>query len=167
MRRDRQSRERWGRAMRTAVATAGFLLAAVSAQALGTCSFSVATGVSFGSYDPLNTNPLDQTGSITFSCDLLFLQTLTIDLSQGNSGTYAYREMRKAGGGALRYNLYLDAARTTGQIWGDGTGGSAHFGPFLPILNFNHMVTIYGRVPQQQSSPFGSYTDTITVTINF
>jgi spore coat protein U-like protein len=165
MRRDRRSRSRPGRAIRAALAAAGFLLAAHSARAVGGCSFVVATGVSFGNYDALVATPLDQTGSITFNCDLLFLQTLTIDLSHGNSGTYAFREMRKSGGMSLRYNLYLDAART--QIWGDGTGGSAHFGPFLPTLNFNHTVTMYGRVPARQASPVGAYTDTITVTINY
>lgn len=165
MTRDTHSRGRLWRAMRAALAAAGFLLAAVSARALGSCSFSVVTGVSFGSYDALNANPLDQTGTITFHCDLLSLHTLTIDLSKGNSGTYAFREMRNGGGGTLRYNLYLDATRT--QIWGDATGGSAHFGPFLPILNFDHTVTIYGRVPQRQASPAGAYTDTVVATINF
>jgi spore coat protein U-like protein len=147
------------------VAAALFLLTAVSARALGSCSFTVVTAVSFGSYEALNTIPLDQTGSLTFNCSLLALQTLTIDLSKGNSGTYAFREMRKAGGGTLHYNLYLDATRT--QIWGDATGGSVHFGPYLPLLNQDHTVTIYGRIPAQQASPTGAYTDTVVATINF
>jgi spore coat protein U-like protein len=165
MRSETRSCGRPWRAMRAALAAASLLLVPISARALGSCSFSVVTGVSFGSYSALNATPVDQTGTITFQCNLLFLQTLTIDLSNGNSGTYAFREMRKAGSGTLRYNLYLDATRT--QIWGDATGGTVHFGPFLPVLNFNHTVTIYGRIPAQQASPVGSYTDTVVATINF
>lgn len=159
------SRRHPGRAMRAALAAAGLLLAAVSARALGSCSFNVATGVSFRNYDPLNTIPLDQTGSITFRCDLLVAQTITIDLSPGNSGAYASREMRKIGGGSLQYNLYRNALRTL--IWGDGTGGSVHFGPFLPVPDLDQTVTIYGRIPARQASPVGAYTDTVMVTINF
>jgi spore coat protein U-like protein len=164
MTRDTQSRRSRWRAARTALAAVLFLLAAVSARALGSCTFTVVTAVSFGSYDALNTNPLDQTGSVTFNCSLLALQTLTIDLSKGNSGTYASREMRKSGG-TLLYNLYLDPTRT--QIWGDATGGSVHFGPYLPLLGLDHTVTIYGRVPARQASPTGAYTDTVVATINF
>ena len=141
------------------------LLGAVSARALGSCSFSVVAEVSFGNYDALNTNPLDQTGSITFNCSLLALQTLTVDLSKGHSTTYASRQMQKSGGGTLSYNLYLDAART--QVWGDATGGTVHFGPYLPLLGQDHTVTIYGRVPARQASPTGAYTDTVVATINF
>ncbi|HEY3172991.1 MAG TPA: spore coat protein U domain-containing protein, partial [Thermoanaerobaculia bacterium] len=122
MTRDTRSRVRLWRTMRAALAAAGFLLTAGSARALGSCSFTVVTAVSFGSYDALNANPLDQTGSVTFNCSLLALQTLTIDLSKGNSETYAFRTLQKSGGGTLQYNLYLDATRTL--IWGDATGGS-------------------------------------------
>ena len=165
MTRDTRSRERLWRAMRAALATALFLLAAGSARALGSCTFSVVTAVSFGSYDALNANALDQTGSVTFNCSLLALQTLTIDLSKGNSATYSSREMRKGGGGTLLYNLYLDPARTL--VWGDATAGTVHFGPYLPLLGQDHTVTIYGRIPARQASPVGAYTDTVVATINF
>jgi spore coat protein U domain-containing protein, fimbrial subunit CupE1/2/3/6 len=165
MTRDTRSRRSRWRATRTALAAVLFLLAAVSARALGSCTFTVVTAVSFGSYDALNTNPLDQTGSVTFNCSLLALQTLTVDLSKGNSATYSSREMRKGGGGTLLYNLYLDAARTL--VWGDATGGTVHFGPYLPLLGQDHTVTIYGRIPARQASPAGAYTDTVVATINF
>ena len=157
-------RRPWG-AARVAVAAGLLLLAAVSARALGSCTFTVVTAVSFGNYDALNTIPLDQTGSITFNCSLLALQTLTVDLSKGHSGTYASRQMQKSGGATLLYNLFLDATRT--QVWGDTTGGTVHFGPYLPLLGQDHTVTIYGRVPARQASPTGAYTDTVVATINF
>jgi spore coat protein U-like protein len=150
--------------LRTALAAAGFLLAALSARAVPSCSFGIVTGVSFGAYDALNTSPLDQTGSITFQCTDLGAGTVTVDLSTGNSGSYAAREMRK-GADSLQYNLYRDVSRT--QIWGDGTAGTFHFGPFAPTDGVDETVTIFGRVPARQSSPVGTYTDTVVATINF
>jgi spore coat protein U-like protein len=152
--------------MRTVVAAAGLFLAVAAAPAQPSCSFNAVSGVPFGSYDALDTSPLDQTGSISLQCtELGLLQTVTMDLSAGNSGSYAVREMR-SGIESLDYNLYLDAARTL--VWGDGTAGTSRFGPILPILGaVEETVTIFGRIPSRQASPVGSYTDTITLTINF
>jgi spore coat protein U-like protein len=154
------------RATRTALAAAVFFLAAVSARALlGSCSFSVVTGVSFGNYDPLNATPLDQTGTIVFACTgLIPLQTVTVDLSTGSSGSYAVRTMVR-GAGTLNYNLFLDPTRTA--IWGNGMPGTVHFGPVLLVNGVNETLTIYGRIPAQQTSPVGNYTDTVVATINF
>jgi spore coat protein U-like protein len=152
-----------GRAVRTAVATAALLLAAVAARAQS-CSISTVSGVSFGSYDALNASPLDQTGSITYECNILFVGTVTVDLSPGGSGAYSSRQMHK-GADSLQYNLYLDAARLL--IWGNGTGGTSRYGPVLPLLGLPNTLTIYGRIPARQASPVGAYTDTVVATINF
>jgi spore coat protein U-like protein len=154
----------WSRfAVRATVAVAALILSAAVARAQ-TCSFSAASGVSFGSYDALETSPLDQTGSITFQCTGLGAGTVTVDLSTGISGTYAAREMRK-GTDSLEYNLYRNAARTL--VWGNGTGGTSHFGPFTPADGMDETVTIFGRIPARQASPVGAYSATVTVTINF
>lgn len=153
-----------GRAIRTAVAAAAFLAAAASARAQASCTFNAVSGVSFGAYDALNTSPLDQTGSVTFQCTGLGAGTVTVDLSAGNSGSYAAREMRK-GTDPLQYNLYRDASRT--QIWGDATAGTFHFGPFAPADGVDETVTIFGRILARQPSPVGAYTDTVVATINF
>ena len=164
MRRETQSRGRPWRAMRAALAAAGFLLAAVSARALGSCSISTVSGVSFGSYDALNANPLDQTGSISYQCSTLYIGTVTVDLSTGGSGTYSSRQMQK-GAATLGYNLFRDATRTT--VWGNGTGGTSRYGPVVPLLGIPVTLTIYGRIPARQTSPVGAYTDTVVATINF
>jgi len=166
MTRETGSRGRLWRALRAAFAAAVFFLVAVSARALlGSCSFSVVTGVSFGNYDPLNATPLDQTGTIVFACTgLVPLQTVTVDLSTGSSGSYAVRTMGH-GAGTLNYNLYFDPTRLS--IWGNGTPGTVHFGPVLLVNGVNQTLTIYGRIPAQQTSPVGAYTDTVVATINF
>lgn len=164
MRRETQCRGRPWRAMRAALAAAGFLLAAVSARALGSCSISTVSGVSFGSYDALNANPLDQTGSISYQCSVLYIGTVTVDLSTGGSGSYSPRQMQKAAA-TLQYNLYRDATHLL--VWGNGTGGTSRFGPVAPVLGLPQTLTIYGRIPAGQTSPVGNYTDTVVATINF
>jgi spore coat protein U-like protein len=128
------------------------------------CSISTVSGVSFGSYDALNVSPLDQTGSISYQCSVLYIGTVTVDLSAGGSGTYFPRQMHK-GAALLPYNLYRDATRLL--IWGNGTGGTSRFGPVAPLLGLPQTLTIYGRIPAHEASPVGAYSDTVVATINF
>jgi spore coat protein U-like protein len=145
------------------LALAALLTAPRSDAAISSCSFVSTVGVNFGAYDVFNTSPTDSTGSITYSCTSL-LGTITINLSKGSAPTYFPRQMRN-GTDTLNYNLYLDAARVS--VWGDGTGGTSRYGPVSPPLLSRVTVTIYGRIPARQNVRVGSYTDTITVTINF
>ena len=82
----------------------------------------------------------------------------------GGAGTFDPRRMLN-GAEALNYNLYLDAART--QIWGDGTGASQLYVNSNPPNSRTVTVTIFGRIPAQQDVSAGSYSDSITATINF
>ena len=162
----RRNRGGWaGRAIRAAAAAAALLLAAGAARAQS-CTFQTVSGVSFGSYDALDTSPLDQTGGLSIRCSGLGLfQEVTVDLSAGSSGDYSAREMRN-GASSLQYNLYLDAGRLF--VWGDGTAGTSRFGPLVPVFGIvDATMTIFGRIPARQASPVGIYTDTVTVTINF
>jgi spore coat protein U-like protein len=146
----------------------GLLLAALliiirPATAVGACAFDSTIGVNFGSYDVFNTVATDSTGSITYTCTSV-PSPITIDLSKGSAPTYIPRQMRKAVE-TLSYNLYLDAARIL--VWGDGTGSTSRYGPVVPLLVLPVTVPIYGRIPARQNLSVGSYTDTITATINF
>jgi spore coat protein U-like protein len=91
--------------------------------------------------------------------------TATAALSSGMSGTFTARTMSNGTGGTLRYNLYTIAADSV--VWGDGTGGSQ-----TQTLTINGLgsvtvnATVYGLVPLQDPAP-GSYSDTITVTVNY
>jgi spore coat protein U-like protein len=150
------------------LSVAGLVLAALLAlpwpvAAIGQCSFNSVTGINFGAYDVFNSSHTDSTGSITYTCVSL-LTPITIDLSKGNASSYVTRQMRQSTN-TLEYNLFLDATRTT--IWGDGTGGSSRYGPIMPPLLTQVTVTVYARIPARQNARVGSYTDTITVTINF
>jgi spore coat protein U-like protein len=129
-----------------------------------TCTFSSIAGVNFGSYDVLSASPRTATGTITYSCKTVAgVHLMTMDLSAGTSGTFANRTL-KSGANVLNYNLYSTAANT--QVWGNGTGTTYEFS-VDPTDRNAHSVTVYGTIPAGQNVGVGSYTDTITVTMNF
>ena len=129
------------------------------------CSVST-VGLFFGNYNVFSPAALTSNASMTYRCNgvVPLIDRVTIDLSQGNAGTYASRTLFR-GTEALNYNLHLDAAMT--QIWGNGTGGSQRYGPTSPPNNQDVTVTIFGRIPAGQDVSVGNYTDTIVATINF
>jgi spore coat protein U-like protein len=150
-------------AHRALLLAAGLLLAAAPGAAEAqSCSFAFATDLSFGTYDPLATTPLDSTSTLLYRCPRG--QALRVSLDRGQGPSFAARELR-AGGETLRYNLYLDAARTV--IWGDGTGGSS-IGPGVRVDGpFGTTVAyVFGRVPAQQDPVVATYRDTIRVTFD-
>lgn len=143
-------------------------LTSTPTNALGLDCTASATGVAFGNYNPTNSSPTDATGNVHVFCTVLLVSVLAqtnISLSTG-SGTYADRKM-SSGSNLLGYNLYKEATHTT--VWGDGTGGTGIFTDNTLILvlgtSINH--TIYGSVPAGQYVAAGSYTDTITVTVEY
>lgn len=154
--------------MRRALKLALVLAVAGAAFAPGTasaaCSLNGTTGIAFGVYNPLSGTPVETTGSVDFTCVLLSIFDLVyIDLGTGmNSTTFAGRKLRN-GTATLNYQLYYNAART--QVWGDGTGGTAHYGPLLPLLGAMLSLPVYGRLPAGQAVTVGTYTDTIVVTM--
>ena len=146
---------------RAAVAVAMVLWAASDAAAAG-CSIST-TSVSFGMYDVFDTAPNDSTGTITLNCNG-GARDLTVEIDRGGAATFALRHMVN-GASQLRYNLYLNAARTA--IWGDGTGGTQPYDVGNPANNKDVTLTIFARIPAEQDVSSGSYSDSVTVTVNY
>jgi len=129
--------------------------------AMAACTIS-ATPVSFGTYNVFSSTPLDSTGSVIFNCDNR--ANITITLNNGGATTFNPRRMLN-GSEPLNYNLYRDAARTA--IWGDGTGGTQVYSDPRTPRNQNVTLTVYGRIPAGQDVSVGTYTNTVTATINF
>ncbi len=127
-----------------------------------------ATPVSFGSYDPLSTVPLDSTGKISVTCRNPPQQplTVTIQFNEGGSANFSQRSMIPLSGGTdrLLYNLFTNAS--TSVIFGDGSGGSATLSRTID-RNTPWSVTVYGRMPPLQNVSAGAYSDNLTVTILF
>jgi spore coat protein U-like protein len=118
----------------------------------------------FNSYNIFSSTPLDSLGQVVFRYGNND-HNVSISLDKGGAPTFNPRRMLN-GTSTLSYNLYLDAARTI--VWGDGTSGTQSFFVRNPQPNNQNInVPLYGRIPAGQSAGVGSYTNTVTVTINF
>ncbi len=128
-----------------------------------------ATSINFGNYDVFSPIPVDSTASINVTCKIPSNSPqaplpVIISLSPGNSGSFSPRSMQSTGADTLDYNLYTNASMST--IWGDG-GGSSSVQTAFVAKDMPWSATLFGRIPAQQNVRAGSYSDTITVTIDF
>lgn len=153
----------------TVLCALGVLSGAASAEI--TCTITV-VGLAFGEYDARAALPLTAPGSVTVQCRTTALLTLgnvpfTISLGAGRNGTPGNRAMN-AGPALLRYSLLTP----TGLPWGDGTAGTVTVSgvaavPLLPGTGSPLRTPITGVVPVGQFVQVGSYTDSVTVTVEY
>ena len=135
----------------------------VSASVTNNCTITTAP-LAFGAYDPVVANAsanLDGTGTVTIACTKG--ATTTIGLNLGNNGTGSTRRLGDGSSNFLAYEVYQDGGRST--IWGN-SGGALLTPPAAPSKAARDF-TAFGRVPSNQDIPAGSYSDTITATVNF
>lgn len=85
----------------------------------------------------------------------------SVTLSTGQSNSYALRTM-KSGANTLDYNLYTTAARDL--VWGDGNGGSSSL---TTDKNATVTLNVFGQIPAGQDVAVGTYTDSVTVFVEF
>lgn len=153
--------ECWLAGARLALFVFAVSLAAASL-AQGQCRVSVNASVSFGPYDVFGNDHVETTGQISWRCQGRSPWPVQITISRGNNHDGISRRLAQ-GGEFLRYDLYRDAGRTV--VWGDGTYGGSYTavypgGGWIPL-------TIYARIPKSQDAAIGTYTDSVTVIINF
>jgi spore coat protein U-like protein len=130
---------------------------------VATCSFPSVNHIVFGVYDTQDTNHNDSIGSITYQCSGP-IEKLSIQFNKGQSDSFN-RFMLNDEGHRLHYNLYLDAARQ--QLWGDGSSGSLTYGSSSLEDNRPTIISVYGRIPAQQTVGVGIYTDNLVITLDF
>lgn len=132
-----------------------------------TCSVTV-TPVSFGMYNVFSTTPLWSTGTVTYNCtnQTRVADSITIWMSKGNGTSNNPRQMT---GAIYPLNYYLCQDANCNKLWGD-KGFPSDSGPItIPAGTVNQSVSlpIYGKIPEGQDVPTGTYTDTILVEIDF
>jgi len=136
--------------------------------AMGFCSVS-ATPMGFGSYDVFLDIPSYTAGTVTVNCmSEVQRARLTAGPSQ-TSGTFNPRQMKhSAGTDLLNYNVFTDAPGSI--IFGDGTGGTTSINLRRPVgkpAPWSEFINIFGKIPPGQNVSVGSYSDTLTITIEW
>lgn len=133
------------------------------------CNISGAS-INFGDYNIFSPFPVDTTGTLTLNCVDVVRAELRLSVS-ASSGTFNPRKMRQSGGNDfLNYNIFIDAGRTV--VFGDGTGGTSTIGirkpPGTPMHEpWSRSIILYGRIPPGQDVSIGSYSDTLTITVEW
>lgn len=156
--------------MRISLAVPLFLLLATRPAAALLCGTFLdpltvsATDLNFGVYVPSNAAAANVTIRVACTLPLDLLTDFRISLSAGNSLNPMARRLA-SGASRLAYNIYTDAGYMT--VWGDGTGGSVDQGYSHLLSLGSASFTGYGRLPQGQFVPSGTYRDSITVTVTF
>ena len=137
----------------------------LSGTARAACLVS-APSLSFGPYDGLSGSPATTSASAVVTCNEAPPPTVTLELGPSAvSGGFFPRQMRHDGGSdRLAYNFYADPGGAA--VWGDGTGGTVTLSARV-MKNNPWTATLYGRVPPGQDVAAGSYSDMLTITINF
>jgi spore coat protein U-like protein len=142
-----------------------FTLAFVpAAYATKNCTITAASPfIDFSPYSAFSTTPRAITGTLTLRCNPNLVAT--VSMTRGtNSTSYAPRTMR-LGGTPLAYNLYRDASANP-PIWGDGTAGTQVTTLATTPQQKDFVLTIYGSMPPGGDVPPGTYTDTVSITVN-
>lgn len=138
-----------------ATATATF---AVTATVAATCVIS-ASALAFGTYTGVQ---VDATSTVTATCSNTTAYSIGLGAGAGSGATVTARKMTGPGAAQLAYSLSQDAGRATN--WGNTPGTDTVAG----TGNGNaQALTVNGRVAAGQVVAPGTYTDTITATINF
>lgn len=131
-----------------------------------TAKCTAGTGaMAFGNYDPLVANKsaaLSVTGSVVLSCTR-GAPNVTVTLDNGQNGTHANGTTRAMVSGStyLSYELYTSAARST--VW-----NSTNSVTYASTSMASGTLPVYGQIPGGQNVPAAaSYSDSVTVTVNF
>jgi spore coat protein U-like protein len=127
-----------------------------------------ATQMIFGNYQGRSSAPQDITATVTVACTALGPKASQVSFTVTPlDGSASNRGMRN-GTNNMRYQLFVDAART--RPWGDGTGGSSPLegsGTVAPEVPLRVSFTLYGRVLARQKMQAGSYVDTIPLRLQW
>lgn len=133
----------------------------VTATVLASCDV-VASTLAFGNYDPVAASNLDAETTFSVVCTNGTPYNVGMSLGSGAGAAMSERRMTRSGGTqTLDYTLYQDSNRSI--LWGNtGTDRLAGTGSGTPAT-----IHLYGRVPMQQASPAGAYSDTIVITVSW
>ena len=140
----------------------------ISEPAFSQCTVNTSS-MSFGNYDVFSNTSLDSAGTVSVNCTKNVVKASVTLSASPASGIFNPRRMKQSGGSdLLDYNIFLDVSRAV--IFGNGAGGTSIIDlkrPTGPPAPWFQNINIYGRIFPGQNVSVGSYSDILTVTVNF
>jgi spore coat protein U-like protein len=147
------------RAQAQLTATAGML---VGIEIVTACTVSVAD-LDFGAYASNSTTPVLGQTTIQLRCGAGSTAELFLDEGSGPGGTTSRRRLEQdSGKGTLEYDLFQDPGRTT--HWGDRSGRDTLE---VQTTGSPQTIQIFGEIPAGQRAVEGTYSDTITIRVQY
>ena len=150
----------------------------ITATVAQTCSVSATSTLAFGAYDPVVANAasaLTGTGSVSIKCTK-GSSGITIDLDAGAHASGTQRRLQGATVTTdfLNYSITQPATASPwtscagSTVWGSTVGGSVYTPSGVTwSAAAAQAFTVCGSVPAAQNISAQSYSDTVTVTVNF
>ena len=150
----------------------------ITATVAQTCSVFATSTLAFGAYDPVVANAasaLAGTGSVSIKCTK-GSSGITIDLDAGAhvSGTQRRLQGATVTTDFLNYSITQPATASPwtscagSTVWGSTVGGSVYTPSGVTwSAAAAQAFTVCGSVPAAQNISAQSYSDTVTVTVNF
>ena len=133
----------------------------VTATVLKNCAVA-ASDLAFGNYTAGSGSPVTASTTVSVTCTTALAYTIALDGGQTTSDVNA-RAMTDGAAHNLSYGLYTTNGYAT--VWGDGSAGTSTVAG--TGNGAAQAVTVYGRIPASQFVAAGSYTDRVTVTVNY
>jgi spore coat protein U-like protein len=143
---------------------------AVSADITASCTLAT-NPLAFGSFTTTNTTPslgngryLQTSAVVTCSSDSPF----NVGIDYGANASGFQRRMFNGTTGYMNYEVYVDGfgVNAFGTVSNYGTANNYN-SPLTGNDVGPNTVPIYGVIPQQSTPASGTYTDTLTVTVNY
>jgi len=147
------------RAQASVTATAGMV---VGVEIVAACTVSVAD-LNFGAYASNSKTPVQAQTTIQLRCGAGAVAELSLDAGSGPGATTSNRRLEQdSGKSRLDYDLFQDPGRTI--HWGNRSGVDT-----LEVMatGAQQTVPIYGQIPAGQRALEGTYSDTITLRVQY
>jgi spore coat protein U-like protein len=134
----------------------------VSVNVINSCTV-VASPMELGTLNSIGGVNVDTTATVDLVCTIGAAYDVSMDLGTHAAGSQRNLQNTVDATKRIPYGVYRDSARTLN--WGNTSGNDTSVGTTATGIA---TLTAYGRIPASAASvPAGSYTDTVTVTVNF
>ena len=140
----------------------------VTASVSANCTIT-ATGISF-TYDPVFTNATTAattTGTVTIACTKGSGPSIGLNAGSNPGAVAGVTRAMANGANRLGYELFQPAAAPgNGAVWTD-IGGANALNAGVSPSKAGRSFTVQAQIPAGQDVAVGSYSDTVTATVNF